>query len=99
MRTPRTLVTAEADRYRWRIVPRNGRSAAGGVLRDLGDRDELVYTDPQGRSWYPYLIEFRSADGQFCAELWATGDEHAEEQLRALRETAALRGRVVAVMG
>ena len=96
MRSPHTVVTSDSQ---WRILPKNGRSVAGGVQKIAGDQPEPSYTDPHGKTWFPYLAEFRSEDGLFCVEVWAQDDDHAERQLAALRETAALQGRIVAVMG
>ena len=46
------------------------------------------YTDPAGRQWHPYAVEF--------GPLFAISDLHAQLQVDALRETARVAGQVVA---
>lgn len=58
----------------------------------------MKYTDPSGRVWRPYSIEFTSPDssidgaveGHFSFMIWAISREHAQLQLEAIRETATV---------
>lgn len=91
------IVTLEPDGKKWRTRAGNGLVTAAGQRKTAVEQDEPSYADPEGKVWYPYLAEFRSADGgRFCVEVWATDDTHAEQQVKALRETAAVQGRIVA---
>lgn len=61
-----------------------------------------TYTDPAGRVWRPYVVEFRSqdsavgaAEGVFSVTIHAVSDLHAVLQVEALRETATLKGELV----
>lgn len=92
-----SVVTLEAGGQKWRTGARNGRVTAQGFRKSASDQDEPSYTDPEGRIWHPYLAEFKSADGRFAIEVWGTSEAHAQQQLQALRETAELQGRIVAV--
>lgn len=98
MRASRTLVTSDVSGDRWRMLAGNGKATAGGPRKGALEQDEPSYTDPHGVKWFPYMVEFSSEDGRFAVELWGTSDDHAEKQLRAMRDTAALQGRVVAVV-
>jgi len=60
------------------------------------------YTDPAGRQWHPYAVEFDSPDsahgspdGVFLVTLFAISDLHAQLQVDAMRETARVAGQVV----
>jgi hypothetical protein len=44
--------------------------------------------------WDLYSVEFESPDGKFSISIYAISDEHAQLQVDAIRETAALVGRV-----
>lgn len=53
------------------------------------------YTDPAGRQWHPYAVEFTSPEGTFLITLFAISDLHAQLQVDAMRETARVAGQVV----
>jgi hypothetical protein len=60
------------------------------------------HTDPQGRVWRPYSVEFRSQDsavghieGRFSFTIHAVSAEHAHLLVQDLRETAVLAGELV----
>ncbi|MGE0350916.1 hypothetical protein [Hydrogenophaga sp.] len=59
----------------------------------------LTVPDPAGRNmrWHLYSVEFDSPDGCFMFQIYAISEEHAQLQVQAIRETARLCGRVVAI--
>lgn len=59
----------------------------------------LTVPDPAGRNmaWHLYSVHFDSPDGCFGFYIYAISDDHAALQLQALRETARLGGRIVAI--
>jgi hypothetical protein len=54
--------------------------------------DVKPYTDPKGRVWRVFNIEFESPEGKFHCKLWAISWLHAELQLEALKETGKVAG-------
>jgi hypothetical protein len=48
----------------------------------------------RGMEWRLYGVEFESPDGKFGFNIYAISDEHAAMQVEAIRETAALVGRI-----
>lgn len=63
--------------------------------------EPLSVTDPLGRNftWHRYEVEFTSPDGKFTFPLYAISDDHAELQLQAVKETARVSGRTIALIG
>ncbi|MGE8660188.1 MAG: hypothetical protein ACN6O8_25880 [Achromobacter sp.] len=55
----------------------------------------LSWTDPQGRVWHAYSIEFSSPDGTYACHIYAISDEHAQLQLDALKETGRITGQTI----
>lgn len=62
----------------------------------------IAYTDPAGRVWNPYVVEFTSpdsavghAEGVFSFIVYAISDLHAQLQVDAVRETARVKGQLV----
>ena len=56
----------------------------------------LSTPDPHGRpmTWRLYSATFESPDGLFGFHFYAISDDHAAMQLEAIKETAALDGRI-----
>lgn len=42
--------------------------------------------------WYPYVLEYKTCDGTFQTEIYATGDDHAEMICSELKESARVVG-------
>lgn len=45
--------------------------------------------------WYPYVLEYKTCDGTFQTEIYATGAEHAEMICSELRESARIVGQKI----
>ena len=45
--------------------------------------------------WYPYVLEYKTCDGTFQTEIYATGFEHAEMVCSELRESARIVGQKI----
>lgn len=63
-----------------------------------------TYTDPSGRVWRPYVVEFTSQDSAvghseatFSFVVYAISDLHAQLQVEAVRETAVIKGELVSL--
>lgn len=42
--------------------------------------------------WYPHVLEYKTCEGTFQVEIYATGADHAEMICSELRETARVVG-------
>lgn len=56
--------------------------------------DPLTVSCPRGMTWNLYAVDFESPDGKFCFYIYAISDEHAQLQVDAIKENAALVGRI-----
>lgn len=45
--------------------------------------------------WYPYVLEYKTLDGTFQTEIYATGDDHAEMICSELKESARVVGKKI----
>lgn len=45
--------------------------------------------------WYPYVLEYKTCDGTFQTEIYATGDDHAEMICSELIESARVVGKKI----
>ena len=57
-----------------------------------------TYTDPLGRVWKPYSIEFDSPDGVFSFQIMAISFEHADLLVANIQESARVFGELVGVV-
>lgn len=52
------------------------------------------WRDSSGRMWNPYSVSFALFGGFYAFTIHAVSEEHAREQVRALRRTAQLDGQI-----
>lgn len=57
--------------------------------------NEPYHVDQSGTCWFPYSFEYRLDGKEFAFKAWATSDVHAAEVLSAIKQTAAVDGRLV----
>ncbi len=48
------------------------------------------HTDPQGRVWYPYALQYRADGMTFAVTVYALSGEHAECILEDIKETGEI---------
>lgn len=53
-----------------------------------------VFVD--GVEWRPFVVEFKTQEGKFNTEIFAVNIAHAIERLEELKQTAIIRGEIVA---
>ena len=76
----------------------NGKAYECRTGNTESESDRTSWTDEKGFEWKPYSIEFESADGTFCFEIWAISFEHAELLIQDIRQTAKLSGEIIGVI-
>lgn len=81
-----------------RLHADNGKAYECGIDNAKSESDRTAWTDEKGFEWKPYSIEFESADGTFCFEIWAISFEHAELLIQDIRQTAKLSGEIIGVI-
>ena len=57
--------------------------------------NEPHYVDDSGSCWFPYSFEYRLDGKEFSFKAWALSDEHAKKVLEAIKDNAAIEGRLV----
>ena len=57
-----------------------------------------AYTDPQGRVWRCFDVEFDTQEGPSSCRVWAIDRAHALMRLEELKQTARLGDEIVGVV-
>ena len=61
--------------------------------------DQIEWTDEDGVQWHKYTCEYIDGRGRRMGfDLWGTSDADAEERMTALRATAKVEGRILALV-
>lgn len=59
----------------------------------------VIVEDGKMAKWFRFGAEFTSSDGKsYGFDIWATGSDHAEEQVRAIKRSARIVGQILATV-